>query len=179
MSSSLEGGRERDSGHIRFALTAITGNFAGSSVKGEIYTAGGSAGGRPCLPHPGEDEPKEKKGKLGSASHRRHVFTERGGRGAAGAGQPCIPASPSTAHHKEASHPCCFASRTARIYPLEPILQRTMLIPPFFLNYYYFFFSAGMRPRGFSLPSSTPTIGMLFPPPFDWKAEAKQSERSA
>lgn len=93
MSSSLEGGRERDSGHIRFALTAITGNFAGSSVKGEIYTAGGSAGGRPCLPHPGEDEPKEKKGKLGSASHRRHVFTELGGRGAAGAGQPCIPAA--------------------------------------------------------------------------------------
>jgi len=63
MSSSLEGGGGRDSGHIRFALTAITGNFAASSVKREIYTAGGSAGGRPCLPLPGEDEPKEKKGK--------------------------------------------------------------------------------------------------------------------
>lgn len=105
MSSSLEGGGGRDSGHIRFALTAITGNFAASSVKREIYTAGGSAGGRPCLPLPGEDEPKEKKGKLGSASHRRCVFTERGGRGAADVGQPRVPAAlPQLIPMKHLSH---------------------------------------------------------------------------
>lgn len=70
--------RGRDYGHIRFALTTITRIFAASSGRGEIYTAGRR---RLCLPLPGEDEPEEKKGKPGSASRTRHVFTELGGRG--------------------------------------------------------------------------------------------------
>lgn len=81
MSSSLGGGGGgRDYGHIRFALTTITGIFAASSGRGEIYTAGRRRG-RLCLPLPGEDEPEEKKEKPGLASRRRHVFTELGGRG--------------------------------------------------------------------------------------------------
>lgn len=48
---------------------------------GRFTQLGGGAGGRLCLPLPGEDEPEQKKEKPGSASHGRHVFTEVGGRG--------------------------------------------------------------------------------------------------
>lgn len=51
MSSSLGGGGGggRDYGHIRFALTTITGIFAASLGRGEIYTAGRRRG-RVALP---------------------------------------------------------------------------------------------------------------------------------
>lgn len=114
MSSSLGGGGgERDYGHIRFALSTITGIFAASSGKGEIYTAGrrrGRAGGWLCLPLPGEDEPEKKKGKLDVMCLQSWVGGDGDGRGAAGQagmwGSMLAPTlSPSLAHPSIISDP--------------------------------------------------------------------------
>lgn len=111
MSSSLGGGGGgRDYGHIRFALSTITGIFAASSGKGEIYTAGrrrGRAGGWLCLPLPGEDEPEKKKGKLDVMCLQSWVGGDGDGRGAAGqagmwgehAGSHLEPFLSSSQHH--------------------------------------------------------------------------------
>lgn len=113
MSSSLGGGGGgRDYGHIRFALSTITGIFAASSGKGEIYTAGrrrGRAAGSAFLSR-GRMSPRRRKESWTSCVYRvgwegMEMAGERPARRGCGGSMLAPTLSPSLAHPSIISDP--------------------------------------------------------------------------